>query len=186
VSADLHGELFRFSARGLQVRDEVAAFIESQVRPAQHRYDEQHQSSADRWNIPPIIEELKAEARSRDLWNLFLTDSPTGLSNLDYAPVAELTGRIRVAAEVLNCNAPDSGNMELLNLYGSDRQKEQWLEPLLRGQTRSGFMMTEPDVASSDATNVSTRIRRDGEQYVIDGRKWWITNAGDPVPRSSS
>ena len=126
---------------------------------------------------PPIIEDLKAEARRRGLWNLFLphrTQWTEGLSNLDYAPLAEITGRSHLAPEALNCSAPDTGNMEMLSLFGTPEQKEQWLVPLLEGEIRSCFAMTEPDVASSDATNISCEIRRDGDDYVINGRKWWI------------
>ena len=135
-------------------------------------------------DLPPVVEDLKREARSRGLWNLFLPDSTDpahGLSVLDYAPLAELTGRSpELAPEALNCAAPDTGNMEVLHLFGTDAQKREWLDPLLDGRIRSGFAMTEPDVASSDATNIETRIERDGADYVVNGRKWWTTGAADP------
>lgn len=174
--------LFTSSARGQDFHQRVSAFMDTEVRPGQLVYDQQHDAAPDRWSVPPVIEELKAKARHAGLWNLFLPDEAhgAGLSNLDYAPIAELMGAVPIAAEVFNCNAPDSGNMELLHLYGDKAQKRQWLEPLLAGEIRSAFMMTEPDVASSDATNVKTDIRRDGDSYVLNGRKWWITNAGDP------
>ena len=180
MTSGTHSELFAFSERGRRTYRRAADFIDAHVRPAQRIYDEHLAQATDRWTVPPVIEDLKDKARSEGLWNLFLHSAPNGLSNLDYAPIAEATGRVRIAAEVFNCNAPDSGNMELLDLYATDAQKEQWLAPLLAGQTRSGFMMTEPGVASSDARNVATEIRRDGDDYVINGRKWWITNAGDP------
>ena len=132
---------------------------------------------------PPVLEELKQQARARGLWNLFLphkTEWTDGLSNLDYAPLAELTGRSFIAPEVLNCSAPDTGNMELLTLFGTAGQQERWLRPLLAGQIRSAFLMTEPAVASSDATNIQTRIDRDGDDWVVNGHKWWISGTGDP------
>lgn len=174
--------LFATSDTGRDHHARVAAFMRAHVEPGQHVYEEQLASGTTRWTIPPVIEELKARARSEGLWNLFLPDTThgAGLSNLDYAPIAELMGAVPIAAEVFNCNAPDSGNMELLHLYGDEAQKARWLTPLLAGEIRSAFMMTEPEVASSDATNVRTSIRRDGDRYVLNGRKWWITNAGDP------
>jgi len=174
--------LYGTSSEGHDYHRRVATFIEEHVRPGQEIYDAQRAANVDRWAVPPIIEELKAKGRSEGLWNLFLPDEEHGggLSNLDYAPIAELMGAVPIAPEVFNCNAPDTGNMELLHLYGNAAQKAQWLEPLLAGEIRSGFMMTEPGVASSDATNVSTRIQRDGDHYVLNGRKWWVTNAGDP------
>jgi acyl-CoA dehydrogenase len=134
------------------------------------------------WERPPIMDDLKAKARKRGLWNLFLAGHPegAGLSNLQYAPLAELTGRSFLAPEALNCAAPDTGNMEVLAEFGTDEQKERWLRPLLDGEIRSAFCMTEPDVASSDATNISTSIVRDGDVYVINGRKWWSSGAMDP------
>jgi acyl-CoA dehydrogenase len=135
-------------------------------------------------DLPPVVEDLKAIARSAGLWNLFLPDCQDpahGLSVLEYAPIAELSGRsVEIAPEAINCSAPDTGNMEVLHMFGSDEQKDRWLTPLLNGTIRSGFAMTEPDVASSDATNIQTRIERDGDSYVINGRKWWTTGANDP------
>ena len=144
-------------------------------------YAEQRaRAGPDDHTVPPVVEDLKVEARKRGLWNLFLPDV-SGLSNLDYAPLAEMTGRSPVIApEAINCAAPDTGNMEVLHLFGTPEQKERWLEPLLDGEIRSAFAMTEPDVASSDATNIATRIERDGDDYVINGRKWWISGAADP------
>ncbi len=145
--------------------------------------------AADRWRTPPILETLKAKARAEGLWNLFLPPSPhhdspdyhgAGLTNLDYALCAEEMGRVGFASETMNCSAPDTGNMEVLHRYGSAEQKAQWLKPLLAGEIRSAFLMTEPDVASSDATNIETSIRRDGDHYVINGRKWWSSGVGDP------
>jgi acyl-CoA dehydrogenase len=155
--------------------------MDRHVYPAEPVYHAQMQASGDPHFHPPIIEELKAEARRRRLWNLFLphkTQWTDGLSNLDYAPLAEITGRsIDLAPEALNCSAPDTGNMELLTLYGTPAQKEQWLYPLLEGEIRSAYAMTEPAVASSDATNIECRIERRGDEYVINGRKWWISGA---------
>src|SRR5437763_3304096 len=156
-------------------------FMDSHVYPAEPVYAEQRrQAGADDHAVPPVVEELKAEARKRDLWNLFLPDI-SGLTNLDYAPLAEVTGRSPVIApEAINCAAPGTGNMEVLHLFGTPEQKERWLKPLLEGEIRSAFAMTEPDVASSDATNIATSIERDGDDYVINGRKWWISGAADP------
>ena len=147
------------------------------IYPNEHRYNAQI-ASGDRWQPLELIEELKAKAKAAGLWNLFLTDI-SGLSNVEYAPLAELMGRVAWASEVFNCSAPDTGNMEVLHLYGTDRQKAEWLEPLLNGEIRSCFAMTEPDVASSDATNIRALIKPDGDNYVLNGRKWWSTGAGD-------
>jgi acyl-CoA dehydrogenase len=174
--------LYPLADRARDIHQQAAAFIEMHVRPGQAEYSAELTRSTDRWTVPAVIDTLKARAREEGLWNLFLTDGEhgAGLSNLEYAPIAELTGHVAIAAEVFNCSAPDTGNMELLHLYGTEDQKSRWLLPLLHGEIRSGFMMTEPEVASSDATNIRTEIRRDGDGYVINGRKWWITNAGDP------
>ena len=151
--------------------------------PAEAIYDEQLAGfGVNRWQVLPIVEELKVKARAAGLWNLFLPESSAGagLSNLDYAPLCEVMGQIPWAPEVFNCSAPDTGNMELLERYATEAQKERWLRPLLDGSIRSAFLMTEPDVASSDATNVQTSIRREGDVYVINGRKWWSSGVGDP------
>ena len=156
-------------------------FMDRHVYPAEPVYAEQMAAAGDPHFHPPIIEDLKAEARQRGLWNLFLphkTQWTEGLSNLDYAPLAEITGRsIGLAPEALNCAAPDTGNMELLTIFGTAEQKEQWLQPLLEGEIRSAYAMTEPEVASSDATNIACRIERRGDEYVINGHKWWISGA---------
>ncbi|WP_332694521.1 acyl-CoA dehydrogenase family protein [Bosea sp. (in: a-proteobacteria)] len=159
----------------------LGAFMSETVYPSERRYFDQVAASQDRWTSPPIMEELKAKAKAAGLWNLFLPDHDggAGLSNLEYAPLCEVMGRSPIAAEVFNCSAPDTGNMEVLVRYGSPEQKKQWLEPLLAGEIRSGFAMTEPQVASSDARNITSRIVRDGDHYVINGRKWWTSGAGD-------
>ncbi|MBM3502805.1 MAG: acyl-CoA dehydrogenase [Alphaproteobacteria bacterium] len=158
----------------------LMAFMADHVYPSEALYAEQLARA--RWQVPAVMEDLKQKARAAGLWNLFLADdeSGAGLTNLEYAPLAEVMGRSAIAPEVFNCSAPDVGNMEVLFHFGSPEQKRQWLTPLLDGRIRSAFCMTEPDVASSDATNVRTRIVRDGDHYVINGRKWWITNAGHP------
>jgi acyl-CoA dehydrogenase len=162
----------------------LLAFMDECVYPAEPQFREQAHSLDDRWGTPPVIEELKAEARRRGLWNLFLPrthDHGVGLTNVQYAPLAEITGwNPWIAPEAINCSAPDTGNMELLSLFGTEEQKERWLEPLLEGEIRSAFSMTEPEVASSDATNIATRIERDGDDYVINGRKWWTSGAMSP------
>ena len=175
-------DLFAYSERARDLRERLAAFQHSHVEPAEADYFAHVARDGQRWTIPPVIESLKRKARDAGLWNLFLPDAKygAGLSNLDYAPIAEITGRSLIAPEVYNCNAPDTGNMEVLLHYGSDAQKSRWLQPLLAGEIRSAFAMTEPDVASSDATNIATRIARDGDAYVIDGHKWWTTGAMDP------
>ena len=169
-------------ARALQER--LLAFMDERVYPAEAVYEEQMTALGDPHGHPQIVEDLKAEARARGLWNLFLphrTQWTEGLSNLDYAPLAEITGRsIHLAPEALNCSAPDTGNMEVLTMFGTDEQKERWLQPLLEGEIRSAFAMTEPDVASSDATNIELSIRRDGDEYVLNGRTWWISGAASP------
>ena len=169
------------SARAADLLARLQEFMDERVFPAEapyHRYREVR-GPADN-SVPPVVEQLKAEARERGLWNLFLPDV-SGLSNVEYAPLAELTGwSMHLAPEALNCAAPDTGNMELLHHFGTDEQKRRWLRPLLDGEIRSAFAMTEPDVASSDATNISTSIVRDGDEYVVNGRKWWISGAADP------
>ncbi len=179
---------FSMSESQKQWRDRVVAFMDKHVYPAVEQYDAQ-QAQGDRWKVIPVIEELKAKAKAEGLWNLFLPPSPdhdegdyhgAGLTNLDYALCAEEMGRVDFGSEVFNCSAPDTGNMEVLHRYGSKAQKEKWLKPLLRGEIRSAFLMTEPAVASSDATNIETAIVKDGESYLINGRKWWSSGAGDP------
>ncbi|CEJ03013.1 Putative Acyl-CoA dehydrogenase [Rhizopus microsporus] len=160
-------------------------FVENDCIPAEKTYELQMGQNENRWKIvPPVIEELKAKAKSLGLWNLFLgRDYPegAGLTNVEYALIAELTGRSpKIAPEAMNCSAPDTGNMEVFAKYGTPAQKKKWLEPLLQGKIRSAFAMTEPRVASSDATNIETNIRREGNEYVINGLKWWISGAGDP------
>ena len=174
---------FSFSPKVEELRTKLIDFMDSHVHPAEAVFEEQMRASDDPHIVPPIIEDLKKEARSRGLWNLFLPNEAygAGLSNLDYAPLAEITGRsIELAPEALNCSAPDTGNMELLAEFGTPEQQQTWLRPLLDGEIRSCFGMTEPDVASSDATNISSRIERDGDHYVINGRKWWTSGAADP------
>ena len=177
---------FAYDERTEELRERLLSFMDTHVYPAEKVFSEQvaEAAAAGRpWERPPIIDELKAEARSRGLWNLFLTHHPqgAGLTNLQYAPLAEITGHSpALAPEALNCAAPDTGNMELLAEFGSEEQQQAWLRPLLDGEIRSAFCMTEPDVASSDATNIATRIERDGDEYVINGRKWWSSGAMDP------
>jgi acyl-CoA dehydrogenase len=173
---------FGFDSRTAELHEAVNDFLVERIYPAEPVFAEQVASASDPWTRPPIMEELKAEARRRGLWNLFLPGSHgAGLTNLQYAPLAELLGRSpHLAPEALNCAAPDTGNMELLADFGSPEQQERWLAPLLAGEIRSAFCMTEPDVASSDATNIATSIRRDGDEYVVDGRKWWSSGAMDP------
>lgn len=158
----------------------LKAFMDAHVHPSEQAFEDA--LAEDRWQIPPLMEDLKQKAKEAGLWNLFLpeSDKGAGLTNLAYAPLAEIMGRVPWASEVFNCAAPDTGNMEVLDRYGSDEQKKQWLKPLLDGEIRSAFVMTEPEVASSDATNIRTRIEADGDDYVINGRKWWISGIGDP------
>jgi acyl-CoA dehydrogenase len=175
---------FAFDETTTELREQLLAFMDECVYPAEPRFHEEVHGAASPWDTPPVLEELKAEARRRGLWNLFLPrthEYGAGLTNLQYAPLAEITGRsVWIAPEALNCSAPDTGNMELLSLFGTEEQKRRWLEPLLEGEIRSAFSMTEPEVASSDATNISTRIERDGDEYVINGRKWWSSGAMSP------
>ena len=183
---------FSLGPRETEWRDRVRAFMDQHVRPRARDYEAQ-QREGERWKVLPLVEELKAKARAEGLWNLFMPpshggapvdDSFTfegpGLTNLQYAFCAEEMGRIGWASEAFNCSAPDTGNMEVLHRYGTREQKEAWLRPLMEGAIRSAFLMTEPDVASSDATNIQCRIERDGDDYVINGRKWWSSGAGDP------
>jgi acyl-CoA dehydrogenase len=174
---------FSPSDTAVDYTNRMRAFLDEAVLPAEPVYEAwraERRGTANEWDTPPVLEELKTEARSRGLWNLFLPDV-SKLSNLDYAHVAEVSGWSPVIApEAINCQAPDTGNMETLHLFGTPEQKEQWLTPLLEGDIRSAFAMTEPDVASSDATNVQTSIRREGDEYVINGRKWWISGTADP------
>jgi len=171
-------ELFPMSERARELDAKLAEFMETRVIPAEEAFAAWDEDPAKRWQVSPLLEELKAKAKKLGLWNLFLPSQ--GLSNLDYARLAERMGRSAIAPEACNCSAPDTGNMEVLHLFGTDGQKRLWLEPLLAGEIRSAFAMTEPEVASSDATNISLPIRRDGDFYVLDGRKWWTTGAGDP------
>lgn len=180
---------FSLSDRQRGYRDRVRAFMDTHVHPNTGTFDRQLAAFGEnRWQVIPIIEELKPKARAEGLWNLFLPPSEhdegsyrgAGLTNLEYALCAEEMGRVYWASEVFNCSAPDTGNMEVLHRYGTPAQKEQWLAPLLAGEVRSAFLMTEPQVASSDATNIETSIVRDGDHYVINGRKWWSSGAGDP------
>ena len=171
---------FDFSPKVKDLRAQLLAFMDEHIYPNEALFRQQI-AEGDRWAPPPILEELKPKARSVGLWNLFLPHSEygAGLSNLEYAPLCEIMGRSPMAPEVFNCSAPDTGNMEVLVRYGTEEQKERWLKPLLAGEIRSCFSMTEPDVASSDATNIRSTITRDGDEYVIDGRKWWSSGAGE-------
>ena len=172
---------FELSPRGKELHAKVSAFMDDFVYPAEAVYEEQMAALGDEHGHPQILEDLKAEAKSQGLWNLFMPRAtpwtPDPLLNADYAPLAELSGRSHLGPESMNCSAPDTGNMEVLSMFGSDAQKEEWLVPLLNGEIRSAFAMTEPDVASSDASNISLSIVRDGDEYVLNGRKWWISGA---------
>ena len=166
----------------MQIFERLSAFMKEHVYPNEARYSAEIDAAASRWTQPGIMEELKSRAQAQGLWNLFLPEPEygAGLSNREYAPLCELMGTSRIAPEVFNCNAPDTGNMEVLARYGSPEQRERWLAPLLRGEIRSGFAMTEPDQGSSDATNISASIVRDGDHYILNGRKWWTTGAMHP------
>jgi len=170
---------FEFSAKTRDYLQRLGAFMDEHIYPNEERFYAQL-GEGNRWQEPPLLEELQHKARAAQLWNLFLPDSHhgAGLSNLEYAPLCEMMGRVRWSSEVFNCSAPDTGNMETLERYGTPAQKKQWLEPLLNGAIRSAFAMTEPRVASSDATNIESSIVRDGASYVINGRKWWTSGAG--------
>ena len=173
---------FEFSVRTRKYLEQLHAFMDAHVLPNESVYAQQVESASSRWTVPTIMEELKAKARREGLWNLFLPEPEygPGLTNLEYAPLCELMGKSPIASEVFNCSFPDTGNMEVLVRYGTEAQKAQWLAPLLDGTIRSAFAMTEPGVASSDATNIEASIVRDGDEYVINGRKWWTSGIGDP------
>jgi acyl-CoA dehydrogenase len=176
---------FSHSPKVVELQKRMQAFFDTHIYPNEHRFHEEVEANTKlgkRWTPTAIIEELKPKARAAGLWNLFAPNAKhgAGLTNLEYAPLAEITGAVHWAPEVFNCSAPDTGNMEVLAQYGTPAQQEKWLVPLLNGEIRSAFAMTEPGVASSDATNIETRIARDGDDYVINGRKWWISGAGDP------
>ncbi|UCE30263.1 MAG: acyl-CoA dehydrogenase family protein [Burkholderiales bacterium] len=177
---------FELSERTKELQQRLTAFMDRHVYPNEHRFHEEiaeNRRKGDPWLPTRVVEELKPKAREAGLWNLFLPRSPRvpeGLSNLDYAPLCEIMGRVHFAPEVFNCSAPDTGNMETLERYASEEIKRAWLDPLLAGEIRSAFLMTEPEVASSDATNIQCRIERDGDHYVLNGRKWWSSGAGDP------
>ena len=173
---------FEYSPKVKALLAQLTAFMDEHVYPNEQRMHEHHRhDNPERWSTPAWLKELQAKAKAEGLWNLFLPpvygDYSPGLTNLEYAPLAEIMGRVTWAPEVFNCNAPDTGNMEVLAKYGSDWQREQWLEPLLAAEIRSAFAMTEPDVASSDATNIATRIERDGDDYMINGHKFYISGA---------
>ncbi|MGI4876591.1 MAG: acyl-CoA dehydrogenase family protein, partial [Janthinobacterium lividum] len=179
--------MFDYSDKSKALIDKLRGFMDEHIYPNEARY-EQEGAEGERWKVIPVIEELKPVARAAGLWNLFLNISEhdtaewkgPGLTNLEYAPLAEEMGRAGWSSEVFNCSAPDTGNMEVLRTYGSEAQKAKWLRPLMDGQIRSAFLMTEPAVASSDATNIETSIVRDGDDYVVNGRKWWSSGVGDP------
>ena len=174
---------FSYSDKVIHLQKKLTQFMEDYIYPNEYLYEEYVSHQQDRWaTVPPIIEELKQKAKEQGLWNLFLPDSEygAGLTNVEYAPLCEIMGRSHIAPEVFNCAAPDTGNMEVLVRYGTEEQKERWLKPLLDGEIRSCFSMTEPAVASSDATNIEASIVREGDEYVINGRKWWSSGAGDP------
>ena len=177
---------FAYTDKVKAMQAKLIAFMDEHIYPNEHRFHQEileNRRKGNPWIPTKIVEELKPKARAAGLWNLFLPHSkraPEGLSNLEYAPLCEIMGRVTFAAEVFNCSAPDTGNMETIERYGSEENKRQWLEPLLRGEIRSAFLMTEPDVASSDATNIQCSIEKQGNEYVINGRKWWSSGGGDP------
>ena len=178
--------LWEKNSRTVELLERLQAFFDKHIYPNEARYEHDllaARAAGNPWQASALVEELKPIARQAGLWNLFLPHSerePNGLSNLDYAPLCELMGRVMWSAEVFNCSAPDTGNMETIERYGTAMQKDRWLEPLLKGEIRSAFLMTEPGVASSDATNIECDIRREGDDFVINGRKWWSSGAGDP------
>ncbi len=173
---------FEYSARTKMYQEQLTEFMQKYIYPNEAKFHDQLESGPTRWQVPPVMEELKGVARERNLWNLFLPESElgAGLTNMEYAPLCEIMGRSPIAPEVFNCSAPDTGNMEVLVRYGNEEQKKRWLTPLLDGKIRSAFAMTEPNVASSDATNIESSIVRDGNEYVINGHKWWTSGIGDP------
>ncbi|MEK9673001.1 MAG: acyl-CoA dehydrogenase family protein [Rhodospirillaceae bacterium] len=173
---------FSPSPRTQDLAAKLTAFMDAHIYPNEQRFQEELDGGETRWKVLPLIEEFKEKAKAEGLWNLFLPESElgAGLTNLEYAPLCEIMGRVPWAPEVFNCSAPDTGNMETLVRYGSDEQKEEWLKPLLAGEIRSAFAMTEPDVASSDAMNIQCSIKLDGNHYVINGRKWWTSGIGSP------
>jgi acyl-CoA dehydrogenase len=173
---------FHHSPKATALQERLQAFMDEHVYPNEKTYKAEQAALPDRWRPVPLVERLKPLAKAAGLWNLFLPASAAGagLTNLEYAPLAEIMGRVQWSSEVFNCSAPDTGNMETLERYGTQAQKEQWLEPLLEGEIRSCFAMTEPQVASSDATNIASTIVRDGGEYVVNGRKWWSSGSGDP------
>jgi acyl-CoA dehydrogenase len=176
---------FQPTERCLEFKERLSAFMDEHIHPAEALYERQLRESGDPHHQPAVMEELKSRAREAGLWNMFLPDASlgAGLSNSDYAPLAEILGRSHIASEACNCSAPDTGNMEVLHQFATPEQKDRWLTPLLDGEIRSSFAMTEPDVASSDATNIALRIERDGEDYVLNGRKWWTSGAMHPHAR---
>ncbi|MGG0540493.1 acyl-CoA dehydrogenase [Priestia aryabhattai] len=174
---------FSYSDKVVKLQKELSSFMEEHIYPNERLYEQQLNEQPSRWSaVPPIMEELKEKAKRAGLWNLFLPESEygAGLTNVEYAPLCEIMGRSIIGPEAFNCGAPDTGNMEVLVRYGTPEQKEKWLKPLLNGDIRSCFSMTEPDVGSSDATNIQCSIVREGDEYVINGRKWWSSGAGDP------
>ncbi len=173
---------FNYSKKSLDLQERLNRFFDDYIYPNEEAYDKEIEDSGNSLHIPELLDELKAKAKEEGLWNLFLPDEQygAGLTNVEYAPLAEITGKVWWAPEVFNCSAPDTGNMEVLHDFGTPEQKEEWLTPLLEGDIRSCFAMTEPDVASSDATNINSSIKSDGDNYVINGRKWWTSNAINP------
>ncbi|MCZ6588555.1 MAG: acyl-CoA dehydrogenase family protein [Alphaproteobacteria bacterium] len=173
---------FELSPRTKELQAKLGAFMDEYVYPSEAVFEEQLNGQDNRWQLPQIVEDLKKEARAQGLWNLFLSDAEhgAGLTNVEYAPLCEIMGRVHWAPEVFNCSAPDTGNMEVLHMYGTPEQQKTWLEPLLAGEIRSAFAMTEPAVASSDARNIECSIKRDGDDYVVNGTKWWTSGMGDP------
>ena len=176
---------FEHSPKTKELIRKVSLFMDENVYPAEEKYTAEMKAFRDAgnpWQIPKVLNELKQKAKNQGLWNFFLPESENGfgLTNLEYAPLAEMMGKVSFASEIYNCSAPDTGNMEVLDKFGSDFQKQKWLQPLLDGEIRSAFAMTEPNVASSDATNIESKIEKDGDEYVINGEKWWTSGFGRP------